>query len=225
MALKGKASSGGGGGDGDFELLDADTYEGRLACVVDLGEHDTNFGRKRQVLFVWELTGAPEKANGRPWIVSQRWTLSFAEKANLRKVLEGWRRKPYTDGDDIDPSRFVGQPWSIQIVHKQVGVKDGKPDMRANVGTVGPVPKAREKSVPALTVLPFTYDMDTGEGEADLKKADWLPYVYGEKVADLVQAGKRNLSLASDTKTGGSGAPVGGWAGHSAPAEERDIPF
>lgn len=209
MALKGKASSGKGDG-GDFELLDADTYEARLAAVVDLGEHDTNFGCKRQVALFWELIG-PERKDGKPWVVFRRYTLSFNEKATLRKDLEAWKRGTYSDGADIDLYKFLGQPWSVEITHSTSGEKT-----YANVGKVGAVPKAREKQVQLGTHKPFAFDCEEDDFSV-VEDASWLPFVYGEKVADLVALGVRNLKgTVADHRTPETVPPSG---------DEEEIPF
>jgi hypothetical protein len=214
MALSGKANSKGGSG-GDFELLDADTYEARLVAIIDLGVHEESFQggdpkKQHKVLFVWELTGVT-RGNGKPWYVNRRYTLSFHEKASLRKDLEAHQRKPYPEGADIDPEKFLGLPWSVEIAHSKKGEKT-----YFAVGKVGPVAKARAASVPEPTVEPFVYEIGgPAEGAAALKDAlSWLPYVYGEKVEDLVKQGRRNMALA--------GVDAGGEA---SPDDDPDSPF
>ncbi len=210
MGLKGKADNGRGGEGGEYELLDADTYEARLAAVVDLGEHDGKFGRKRQVGLFWELIAPPRK-DGKPWVVFKRYTLSFNEKATLRKDLETWRRAVYAPDADIDLYRFLHTPWSVEITHSTSGEKT-----YANVGKVGPVPKAREKLVDIGTCKPFAFDCEVDA--IRVVEVDWLPYVYGEKVLDLVQQGIRNMK--------------GTIASHEVPVtpdgqeeEDADLPF
>lgn len=216
MALKGKASSGKDEGVG-FELLDADTYEARLAAVVDLGEHDGKFGRKRQVALFWELI-APPRQDGKRWVVFKRYTLSFNEKATLRKDLETWRRAPYAENADIDLYKFLGSPWSIEITHSTSGEKT-----YANVGKVGPVGKERAKQVPMGTLKPFTFDCDEDD-IAVVERADWLPYVYGTPVIDLIQLGKRNLGEGDVGATPFDPPPVTPFGGGVA-ASDDDVPF
>lgn len=212
MALKGKADSGQGG---DYEMLDADTYDARLVSIIDIGKHSTTFGDKRQVVLVWELVG-PTMQNGKPWYVCRRYTLSFNEKAALRKDLEAFRRAPYGEGADIDVTKFLGSPWSVEISHTTKGEKT-----YYGIGKVGPVPKAREKSIGKPVATPFVYDADDHHDYQALQAAEgWLPRVYGEKVLDLVSLGRRNLNVEAN----GDGDTPFSHVGADGPAEE-DIPF
>jgi hypothetical protein len=59
---------------------------------------------------------------------SEQYTVSFNEKATLRKHLESWRGKPFTEADFAGPpngfhlAKLIGIPALGQIVHQH---KDG----------------------------------------------------------------------------------------------------
>lgn len=184
MALKGKASS--GGGDGPVEVLEADTYDGVLVAVIDLGQHDTNFGRKRQVLLVWELAGH-RRADGKAWYVGYRYTLSFDKKAKLRQHFETQRRKKYAEGEEIDPATFLGSLWQLTVSNEEKE-KDGKKRTYWDLQQVGAPRKGM--AAPATDVQPFLFDCETEDPAPD---GEWLPRVYGAKVSDLVAQGRRNM--------------------------------
>ena len=81
-----------------------------LYGIIDLGTHTEDspqFGRKTQhkMMIQWEC---PEyrieiEKDGKkldlPRAISRRYTMSLGKKANLRKDLEAWRGKPFTDDE------------------------------------------------------------------------------------------------------------------------------
>lgn len=97
----------------------------RAVCcdVVDLGMVKTEWNgttktqHKIRVVFQIEEIN-PE--NNKPFLIQQRFTLSMHEKAALRKFLESWRGKSYTEdqaNQGIDVELMVGQNAVIQIAH------------------------------------------------------------------------------------------------------------
>jgi len=58
--------------------------------VADLGTQSSVFGSKQQILISWwELPDEP-MADGRPFTISRRYTLSSSRKSTLREHLEAW---------------------------------------------------------------------------------------------------------------------------------------
>lgn len=72
--------------------------------IVDMGERDTPWGRKKAIRLVWELE--EEMEDGRRFVASKRYSPSLHEKATLRKDLKGWRGRDFTpeelQGFDLD---------------------------------------------------------------------------------------------------------------------------
>ena len=65
--------------------------------------------------------------DGKPLIASQFFTLSMHEKASLRKFLEAWRGKAYTEEqarEGVDVELMVDVPALIQVTHNH---KNGRP--------------------------------------------------------------------------------------------------
>jgi hypothetical protein len=73
-----------------------------------------------------------------PYVFSKDFTLSMYEKANLRKVLESWRGKAFTNeqAESFDITALVGKPCLLNIIHKQVGDKT-----YANIAGISAMPK------------------------------------------------------------------------------------
>ena len=147
--------------------------------VVDLGQiENTLFPNadgspkfQHKVEVVWESSEA--MTDGRPFLVKKRYTLSLAEKANLRHDLESWRGKPFTDAErqGFDVENLIGAPCILNVIHK-TGSKGGT---FANIATVSPLMKNMAKPTPNGTyvrvcdrtsrdVEEFTVDADYPEG-------------------------------------------------------------
>ena len=94
--------------------------------VVDLGLIETNYkGQKpkkqHKIKIVWQT---PEiRDDGKPFLVSKRYTNSLHEKAALRKDLEAWRGRSFTDeelqGFDVETVISVG--CMLGVIHNASG--------------------------------------------------------------------------------------------------------
>lgn len=135
--------------------------------VVDLGLVEQNFGSdegdatlKPMVRIVWH-SAEIDPATGKPYTISNRYTLSLHEKANLRKHLESWRGRVFTEAelDGFDLETVIGANAYIQIVHKV----SGKGQTFANIASIMSLPKG-------MTGLPVTAGY-TRQCERD----DWEP--------------------------------------------------
>jgi len=86
---------------------------------------------------VWLIEEINPKT-GRPFEVSQIYTLSLHPKAKLCQQLEAWRGKTFTDEErrGFDVEKLIGVPCQVQVVHR---ITDG--GTYANVQTVIPLGK------------------------------------------------------------------------------------
>jgi hypothetical protein len=80
--------------------------------------------RLHKVNITWELPTEvavfKEEKGPEPFVVSKTYTLSMYEKANLRKDLESWRGKGYTDEEAqrVDITKLIGQPCILSVIHQ-----------------------------------------------------------------------------------------------------------
>lgn len=83
-----------------------------------------------------------EGEEAKPLVISQEYTLSMGEKANLRKLVEGMIGKSMVDGeaDLFDVESLVGKACIINIKHKTS--KAGKE--RAEIASAAPLMKGQE---------------------------------------------------------------------------------
>lgn len=122
MAIKSKSSG------EQRELIPAGMYQGRAYQMLEIGTNveTINGDTKRlcKVRIGWELpeeTRVFDEAKGaEPIVISKEYTLSMNEKANLRKDLESWRGKKWTDAEanDFDITKLIGAPCLLNITHK-----------------------------------------------------------------------------------------------------------
>ena len=99
-------------GGGDFKKVPQGVHMARCYSLIDMGTQlvRSQHGDKElhKIRIAWELFGEDEEGNpltverdGKtlPMTISKSYTLSLNEKANLRKDLESWRGKQFTDDE------------------------------------------------------------------------------------------------------------------------------
>lgn len=149
---------------GSFELTPAGTFIAICYRFIDRGTQISEYmGEKktrREVMLSWEI--ADEfMADGRPFSASKTYTWSMNEKATLRKDLESWRGKAFTDDDFDGPNAFntrklLGAPCMLTITHETKGDKTF-----SKIASIGKL--MRGVSPPPL-VNPISYLALTQEG-------------------------------------------------------------
>lgn len=136
------------GSDRTFELAPAGAFAARCFRVIDLGTQtfavmgETKMAH--QCLISWELS--KNMADGRPYTINEKYTVSLHEKAKLRSMLESWRGRKFTEAErkGFDLKNVLGKVCFVNIVHTQKGDKEF-----ASVASVMPVPDGM--SSPAAT--------------------------------------------------------------------------
>jgi hypothetical protein len=131
---------------GDFKQIEPGTYVGRCYSMIELGTIETTFNGKpkkaHKVCITWELPTELEtfkEENGpEPFMVSKTYTLSMHEKASLRKDLESWRGKKYTNEEavKVDITKLLGQPCILSVIHEA-----GKEDASKTYVTISAISK------------------------------------------------------------------------------------
>lgn len=136
----------------DFKLPPAGNFMARMYRLIDIGTQTTEWmGKKkmqRKIICMFELhgednDGQPLKMNdGKPLIVSKRYTLSLDEKATLRKDLESWRGKKFTDEEleGFNLEVLLGKFCMVSITHSSYEGKE-----YANISNISQVPAALKK--------------------------------------------------------------------------------
>jgi hypothetical protein len=114
-----------------FQIAPAGTHLARLYRIIDLGTQMREFEGKvtmnRKAKFFFELHGDDAEGkpllttDGKPLIQSKEYTVSLNEKANLRRDLEAWRGKAFTNkelgnGEDYEYAKDEPRGFSIKSV-------------------------------------------------------------------------------------------------------------
>ena len=151
MAIVAKAS------DNKFEkfpLPDEGTVQAVCAGVWDLGMQKTTYNGvdklQHKVVIAWELNqliDSPESEyHGMPYMLSKTYTLSLYENSNLRRDLESWRGKPFSEQqveDGFDVEKLYGINCLVGIAHVTKNDKTF-----ANITSILPLMKGTENIVP-----------------------------------------------------------------------------
>lgn len=150
----------------------AGTHIARCIWMIDLGTvTETYNGAEstvRKLILGFELpnelrTFRPEEGET-PVIVSREFTTSLGKKANLRKFLEGWRGRAFSEEElkGFDLSILAGKDCMLNIIHKTAAASG---NVRAEIVSASRLMKGATAPAPILPTLVFVmageFDMDT----------------------------------------------------------------
>ena len=116
----------------EFEPAPAGAHAARCYQVIDLGtQHSEKYDSDyHQVYIGFELPNELFKSKDqdgneteRPFVIGAFYTNSLSEKANLRKDLESWRGRGFSQEElkVFELRKLLGAPTLISIVHKTGG--------------------------------------------------------------------------------------------------------
>lgn len=195
-----------GGGGGDFTPLPAGTYAAICTLLADLGVQEGSGmypDPKHQMVVTFQVPserieeqeGYKGDSEG-PMTISQRFTASMNQKANLRKFLEGWRGKKFSDAEaaDFDIAKLLGVPAMLTVTE----YTNANGEKRTKIASASPLMKGMEKPKPEGDLLLYTADSQ--------KQFDSLPKWVREAIEN--QVGGRTVA---------AGAPQGDDDGDSVP--------
>jgi hypothetical protein len=177
------------------ELIPAGNYVARCYKMIEIGTVPTEYLGETKMLHKvrigWELPSElkvfnPEKGE-QPCVIDKEYTLSLGEKANLRKDLQSWRGKAFTEAEaeSFDITKLLGVPCMLNIIHVQ-GKKDATKTYQS-IGSVSPMPKGLV--CPEQINPTFTFEFDTFNQE----KFDTLP----DFIKDQIRTSEEYKSLSN----------------------------
>lgn len=144
---------------GDFQSAPEGTHPAVIYRVIDLGtqqvawQGETKWQHK--VLLAFELHGDERMADGRPFVISKRYTASFSDKAKIRQHLEAIRGRAFTPEElaGFHLRNVLGAPCLLQVVHETKGEST-----YANIGALMRLPKSMPKPTAENELLYFDLD-------------------------------------------------------------------
>jgi len=170
-----------------FELVPAGTYVARCYSMIHLGTNKEVIAGDEKMLnkvrISLELpTEMKEFKPGeglKPASVSKEFTLSMNEKSNLRKFLEGWRGKGFTEEEakKFDVTNLIGKTCMISIIHKT----SAKGKLYADISSASTLMKGMECQPQINPSFEFSYE------PFDQAKFDKLPDFIKKKVETSVE--------------------------------------
>ena len=186
--------------------MPAGSHVARAVRIIDIGTHHGDYQGKptvrNQFVLQWEIPAETIEIDGeeKPMLVSKFYTNSLSEKANLRRDLESWRARPFSQEElmKFDLMNVLGKPCMLSVIHSDAG--------KARVSNVSALPKG--------TTCPPAFNAPD---------AFWIAE-WDQTKFDAFPEGFKKLIRASDEyqARGGDGAPA-------VPARtndfDDDIPF
>jgi hypothetical protein len=173
----------------NFELCPAGTHVAICNAVVDLGlqtQRGQYGGVKHEVYVRWELPDLPitytkdgKELTG-PMSIGRSYTASMSEKANLRKLVEGWFAKKFpsqTAADNFEFSSLLGKTCLLNVTHTE-GER-----VYANVASASPLPASMKSNAKQYNPS-LHYSLD----EPDEKAFSMLPNWLQDKINGRVNA-------------------------------------
>lgn len=159
--------------EGNFKKVEPGNYVARCYKMIEIGTVTETFEgkpkRQKKVQLTWELPTElevfDEEKGQEPYSVSKTYTLSMHEKATLRKDLESWRGKGFTEIEaaKFDITKLLGVPCMLNIIHKPGRVDPTK--TYVEISSISSVPKGLGCPNPINPSIVLSYD-------------DWKPEVF-----------------------------------------------
>lgn len=142
-------------------------------CIgfIDLGEqYSEKFNSyTNKGMYVWELPGETIEIDGeqKPRQLSKEFTISASNKSNLRKFIETWNSKSYSDEDfmEFDVFEQVGKPCQLNVVLNET-------KEYSNVDNLMPIP--RGFPAPTTDTKLIKWDMDAWNDEVFAELPEWI---------------------------------------------------
>lgn len=188
--------------------------------VIDIGTQPQvgNFPARRKVKIVWELPHERFEFKDKdgssielPRCISKDYTLSTDKKANLRKELESWRGRPFTEDEvkGFEVGSIVGANCQLNVVHKRSA--DGTKTY-ANVNGVMPLAKGSSKLAPEN--LTMVYDI-AKEG----------PITFPESMPEWMQNQIKNSDQYIERQNPHRKGPTEAQMANQDASIDEDVPF
>lgn len=143
----------------EFEQASAGNHIARCIGLIDIGTQQSEYQGKttyaRKIVVRFELPHelmAEGDYAGKPFLVSKFYTASLSEKANLRKDLESWRGRPFTEKEllGFDSKNLLDKPCMVNVVHTEKG--------KAKIASIAPIPKGMDIPPRINEILFFSLD-------------------------------------------------------------------
>ena len=142
-------------------------------CIgfIDLGEQYSEKFKSYSYkgMYIWELPGETIEIDGeqKPRQLSKEFTISGSSKGNLRKFLESWNGKTYSDDDFMELDLFdqIGKPCQLNVVLNET-------KEYSNVDNIMPIP--RGFPAPVTETKTVRWDMEHWDDAVFAEIPEWI---------------------------------------------------
>lgn len=156
-------------------------------CIgfVDLGEQYSEKFKSysNKGMYIWELPGETIEVEGemKPRQLSKEFAISASNKSNLRKFIESWNGKSYSDEEFLEFDLFdqIGKPCQLNVVLNET-------KEYANVDNLMPIP--RGFPAPTTDTKLIRWDMELWNDEVFAEIPEWIQ----EKIKSSTQYQKEH---------------------------------
>lgn len=166
----------------NYEPVAAGNYVARCYSMIQIGTVAENILGKEKILHKVRLTFElptelkvfKEEKGEQPQVISKEFTLSMHEKATLRKMLESWRGKTFSEDEAkaFDITVLAGKPCMLNVIHKQ----SSNGNTYAEIGSISAMPKGLTCPAQVNPTFILSYD------NFDHKAFDTLPDFIKDKM-------------------------------------------
>ena len=184
--------------------VEAGVYMAVCIGFIDLGEQYSEKFKSYSYngMYIWELPGETIEIDGeqKPRQLSKEFAISASNKSNLRKFIETWNSKSYSDEEFMEFDLFeqIGKPCQLNVVLNET-------KEYANVDNLMPIPKGFP--APTTSTEFIKWDMDAWDDSAFEKIPEWIQ----EKIKKSTEYQKQHApetEIKVDTTTGEVSCPI-----------------
>ena len=160
-------------GNANIKRLEDGVYTAISSMVIDLGKQKNEKFKNsaRRCVIVWNIANEFIEVNGEqlPRVISKEYTMSLGEKSNLKKDLQAWRGKQFTQEelDGFDLAQIVNKGCQLQILNTE---NNGK--TYTNIVSIMSLPKGTELTPADKTIVFDIDDKETWNRYAEIPK--WM---------------------------------------------------
>ena len=183
--------------EGNFKKVEPGNYVARCYRMIEIGTVEETYNgetkKAKKVQLTWELPTEMEIFNEdhgyEPYVVSKTYTLSMHEKSNMRKDLESWRGKGFTELEaaKFDITKLLGVPCLLNIIHRPGKVDPTK--SYVEIASISSLPKGMECPSPVNPSVILSFD-------------DWKQEVF-DSLSDFL---KEKIASSDEYKQMNSGS-------------------
>lgn len=200
-------------GGQDYAPHPQGAFAARCVRVIDIGTQRTEFKGEvknvKKVILAFETSELMSggEFDGKPFLITNRYTASTSDKSILRKDLKSWRGRDFTEEElqAFHLKNVLNKPCMLNVIHTE---RNGK--VYANIASIMPLPKGMNAN--KAVSEPYFFDLD----DPDMEVFEKLSPKMKELIMDTPEWKAREYAKGEQESANAE----------SIPAEEYDdIPF